>query len=78
MGVNFGLTLRKKHILRVFEKRVLGRILGPKRYEVTGGWRKLHNDELHNLYCSLSTIRMIKSWGMRWVGHVTQIGTKGM
>jgi hypothetical protein len=46
------LTLRKKHRLRVFEKRVLRRIFGPKRDEVTGGWRKLHNEELHGLYSS--------------------------
>jgi hypothetical protein len=54
----------------VFEKRVLRRIFGPKRDEETGGWRKLHNEELHNLYSSPSTIRMIKSRRMRWAGHV--------
>jgi hypothetical protein len=58
----------------VFENRVLRRIFGPKRDEVTGGWRKLHNKELHNLYSSPSIIRMIKSRGMRWAGHVAQIG----
>jgi hypothetical protein len=52
--------------LRVFENRVLRRIFGPKRDEVTGGWRKLHNEELHNLYFSPSIIRMIKSRRMRW------------
>jgi hypothetical protein len=46
--------------LRVFENRVLRRVFGPKRDEVTGGWRKLHNEELHNLYSSPSIIRMIK------------------
>jgi hypothetical protein len=54
----------------VFENKVLRRIFGPKRDEVTEGWRKLHNEELHDL-CSLpSTIRMIKSRRMRWAGHV--------
>jgi hypothetical protein len=54
------LTLREEHILRVFENRVLRRIFGPKRDEVIGGWRKLHNEELHNLYSSPSLIRIIK------------------
>jgi hypothetical protein len=48
-------------------------MFGPKRNEVIGGWRKLHNEELQNLYCSLSIIRMIKSRRMRWAGHVTSI-----
>jgi hypothetical protein len=60
----------------VFENRVLRKIFGPKRDEVIGGWRKLHNEE-HNLYCSPSIIRMIKSRRMRWAGHVTRIGVKG-
>jgi hypothetical protein len=64
------LTLREEHELRVFENRVLRRIFGPKRDEVTGGWRKLHNEELHNLYSSPSTIRMMKARWMRWAGHV--------
>jgi hypothetical protein len=59
----------------VFEHRVL-RIFGSKRDEVTGGWRKLHNEELHNLYFSLSIIRVNKSRRMRWVGHVARIGEK--
>jgi hypothetical protein len=54
----------------VFENRVLRRIFGPKRDEVTGGWRKVHNEELHNLYSSPSVIRMIKSRKMRWAWHV--------
>jgi hypothetical protein len=54
----------------VFENRVLGRIFGPKRDEVTGGWRKLHNEELHNVYSSPSIIRMIKSRRMGWAGHI--------
>jgi hypothetical protein len=53
----------------VFENRAL-RLFGLKRDEVTGGWRKLHNEELHNLYSSPSIIRMIKSKRMRWAGHV--------
>jgi hypothetical protein len=56
----WSLTSREEHRLRVFENRVLRRIFGPKRDEVIGGWRKLHNEELHNLYCSPSIIRMIK------------------
>jgi hypothetical protein len=55
---------------------VLRRIFGLKRGEVTGGWRKLHNQELHNLYSSPSIIRMIKSRRMRWAGHVTGMGEK--
>jgi hypothetical protein len=70
MGVKLGLlTLREEHRLRVFENKVLRRIFGPKRDEVTGGWRKLHNEELHNVYSSPSIIRMIKSRKMRWAGH---------
>jgi hypothetical protein len=60
----------------VFENRVLGRIFGPKRDEVTGGWRKLHSEELHNLYTSPSIIRMIKSRRMRWAGLVARMGEK--
>jgi hypothetical protein len=55
------LALREEHRLRVFENRVLRKIFGPKRDEVTGGWRKLHNDELHGLYSSPNIIRMTKS-----------------
>jgi hypothetical protein len=57
----------------LLSNRVLRRIFGPKKDEVTGGWRKLHNEELHNLYCSPSIIRMIKSRSMRWAGHVAQM-----
>jgi hypothetical protein len=63
-------TLREEHRLRVFENRVLRRIVGPKRDEVTGGWKRLHNEELHNLYCSPGIIRMIKSRRMRWAEQV--------
>jgi hypothetical protein len=72
----WSLTLREEHILRVFENRVLRRIFGTKRYEVTGGWRKLHNEELHNLYSFPSIIRIIKSRRMRWAGHVARMGEK--
>jgi hypothetical protein len=61
----------------VFENRVL-RIFGPKRDKMTGGWRKPHNGELHNLYSSPSIIRMIKSRRMRWASHVTRIGRRRM
>jgi hypothetical protein len=57
----WSLTLREEHRLRVFENRVLRRIFGPKRDEVTGGWRKLHNEELHGLYSSPSIVRVIKA-----------------
>jgi hypothetical protein len=60
----------------VFENRVLRGIYGPKGEEVIGGWRKLHNEELHNLYCSPSIIRIIKSRRMRWAGHVESMGRK--
>jgi hypothetical protein len=66
--------LREEHRLRVFENRVLRRIFGPKRDEETGGWRKLHNEELRNLYSSTSIIRIIKSRRMRWAGHVARMG----
>jgi len=59
--------------LRMFDISVLRRIFGPKREEMAGGWRKLHNEELHNLVASLNTIRVIKSRGMRWGGHVARI-----
>jgi hypothetical protein len=59
MGVNLGLTLREEHRLRVFENRLLMRIFGPERDEVTGEWRKLYNDELRDLYSSPSLIEMM-------------------
>jgi hypothetical protein len=68
-------TLREEHRLRMFENRVLRRIYGPKRAEVMGGWRKLHNKEFCDLYSSPSTIRKIKL-RMRWAGHVAQMGRK--
>jgi hypothetical protein len=70
----WSLTLREKHRRRVFENRVLRRIFGPKRDEVTGEWRRLHSEELHILYSSPNIIRQIKSRGMRWEGHVARMG----
>jgi hypothetical protein len=58
----------------MFENRVLRRIFGPKRDEVTGGWRKLHHEELHGLYSSPSIIRAIKARRMRWTGYVALMG----
>jgi hypothetical protein len=58
----------------VFENRVLRRIFGPKRDEVTGEWRKRHNEELNDLYCSPNIVPVIKSRRMRWPGHVARIG----
>jgi hypothetical protein len=68
----WSLTVREEHKLRV-----LRRIFGSKRDGVTGGWRNLHNEELHNLYSSPSIIRIIKSRRMRWAGHVARMGEKG-
>ena len=70
----WSLTLREKRRLRVFENRVLRRIFGPKRDEVTGEWRKLHNEELNDLYCSPDSLRVIKSRGIRWARHVARMG----
>jgi hypothetical protein len=72
------LTLGEEHRLRVFESTVISRMFGPKRDEVRGGWRKLHNEELHNLYSSPSITRMFKSRRMRWDEHVVRIGKKRM
>jgi hypothetical protein len=71
---SWSLTLREERRLRVFEDRVLRRIFGPKRDEVTGEWRRLHNKKLYALYSSQNIIRMIKSRILRWVGHVARMG----
>jgi hypothetical protein len=69
----WSLTFREECRLRVFENRVLRRIFGPKRDEVAGEWRKLHNEELNDLYSSPNIVRVIKSRKMRWAGHVPRI-----
>ena len=58
----------------MFESRVLRRIFGPKRDGITGEWRKLHDEELNDLYCSPNIVRVIKSRRMRWAGHVARMG----
>ena len=73
----WSLTLREERRLRVFEKRVLRRIFGPKRDEVTGEWRKLHNEELSDLYSLPNIVRVVKSRRMRWAGHVARMGRGG-
>jgi hypothetical protein len=64
--------------LRVFENRVFRRIFGTKRDEVTGGWRKLHSEELSDLYSSLNIVQVIKSRRMRWAGHAARMGRSGV
>jgi hypothetical protein len=71
------LILREEYKLGVFENRVLRRIFRPKRDGMLVGWRKLHNEELHDLYCSPSIIGIIKSRRMRWAGHVARMGENG-
>jgi hypothetical protein len=70
----WSLTLREEHKLRVFDNRVRRRICGPKRDGVTGGWRKVHNEELHDLYSSPN--RIIKSKRMRWAEYVARMREK--
>jgi hypothetical protein len=69
----WSLTLREERRLRVFENSVLRRVFGPKRDEVTEEWRKLHDEELNNLYCSPNIVRVIESRIMKWVGHVARM-----
>jgi hypothetical protein len=73
---SWSLTLREDCRLRVFENKVLRRIFGPKRDEVTGEWRRLHNKELYALYSSPSIIRVVKSRRLRWAGHVARMGER--
>jgi len=70
----WSLTLREERKLRVFQNMVLRIIFGPRRDEVTGKWRRLHNEELNVLYCSPNIVRVIKWRRMRWVGHVARMG----
>ena len=70
----WSLTLREERKLRVFENMVLRRIFGPRRDEVTGKWRRLHNEELNYLYSSPNIVRVIESRRMRWAGHVARMG----
>jgi hypothetical protein len=70
----WSLTLWEERRLRVFENRVLGRVFGPKRDEVTGEWKRFPNEELNDLYTLLNIVRVVKSRRMRWVGHVARMG----
>ena len=74
----WSLTLREERKLRVFENRVLRKIFGPRRDEVTGEWRRRHNEELNDLYSSPNIVRVIKSIRMRWAGHVARMGEGGV
>jgi len=70
----WSLILREERRLRLYENRVLRKVFGPKRDEVTGEWRKLHNEELNNLYSLSNIVRVVKSRQMRWAGHVARMG----
>ena len=70
----WSLTLREERGLRVFENRVLRRVFGPKRDKVKGEWRKLHNEELSELFSLPNIVRVVKSRRMRWAGHVARMG----
>jgi hypothetical protein len=75
---SWSLTLRDGHRQRVFENRVLRRVFGPKRDEMTGGWKKLYSDEIRKLCPYLSVIRVFKSMSRRWGWHVARMGEKAM
>jgi len=70
----WSLTWKEERKLRVFENRMLRKIFGPRRDEVTGEWRRLHNEELNELYSSPNFVRMIKSRRTRWAGHMARMG----
>ena len=72
----WSVTMGEEHRLTVFENRVVTNIFGPKRGEVTGEWRKLHNEELYDMYCSLNIIRVTKSRRRRGAGHVACMGDR--
>jgi hypothetical protein len=76
MALTWSLTLKEEYRLKVFENTALRRISGLKRDEVTGGWRELHSEELHNLYSSPSIIRMIKLRKIRWAEQVARMGER--
>jgi hypothetical protein len=76
MSETWSLTLREERRLRVFENKVMRRIFGLRRNDVTGKWRKRHNEELNDLYCSPSVVWMTKSRRMRWAGHVARMGER--
>jgi len=70
----WSLTLREERKLRLFQNRVLRRTFGPRRDEITGDWRRLHNEELNDLHSSPNIVRVIKSRRMGWAGHVARMG----
>jgi len=70
----WSLALREERRLRVFENMVLRKVFGPKRDEVTGEWRKMHNEELNDMYSLPNIVQVVKSRRMRWAGHVARVG----
>jgi len=72
------LTLQEERKLKIFENMVLRRIFEPRKVEVTREWRRLHNEELNDLYSSPNIVRVIKSRRIRWVGHVARMGGRGV